>query len=465
MVIDLLSLLVCSILPITTQLHQGGETASNEEIVQTSQSEKEIVVSYKTVFQKYYEKAANQKAEVGSKFVDFDTFCSTYYQFNSEVNISEFTTRWKDINTNNYVGYTLPISNNKIATFSASNSTDASYILELGGRENKDSIPEKTPITAFNKKDQNGDQRLPIYEFSELYNDLNVGDIIYETKTIFWNAGHNALITATDKERNVKNGESTKNCMYFNGAQHYVETIEAVGSGVRYGFLDDDRFVRYGVKILRATNAYYFRYPAVSFAKEQFGKPYSLDISRSNSSIDSNEWYCSELVWAAYNYSSWDICQVNGIKHGQSGNTGGPLPWTIFVSDNTFELTFAPAFLELSLRGKQSSNWTVRINNVSREARAVVYNSKMCFLEDCDNPDKLSDLKSIYISGSSHQDVTISENYTANSITCWHDIYVSETNEYSSYTKRYITYADNLNSNNLTLLTRNSIQIIGRTKK
>ena len=64
----------------------------------------------------------------------------------------------------------------------------------------------------------------------------------------FWNAGHNALIASINKERDVKNNESFENCMYFNGVQHYIETIEAVGSGVRYGFLDDDRFVRYGVK-------------------------------------------------------------------------------------------------------------------------------------------------------------------------------------------------------------------------
>ena len=281
----------------------------------------------------------------------------------------------------------------------------------------------------------------------------------------FWNAGHNALIASINKERDVKNNESFENCMYFNGVQHYIETIEAVGSGVRYGFLDDDRFVRYGVKILRVTNAYYFRHPAVSFAKEQFGKPYSLNISRSNTSIDSNEWYCSELVWAAYQYPSWDICQINGIKQGESGNTGGPLPWTIFVSDNTFELTFAPSFLGLSLRGKQSSSWIVRINNVLREERIVVYNSKMCFLEDCDNFGNLNDLKSFIIAASSYQDVTINENFMANSITCWHDEFISETDEYSAYTKSYITYADNLNPNNMTLLVRNSIQIIGRTRK
>lgn len=465
MFLDLLSLLICSFLPVTTQLHHGSETASSEVNQQLGQAKEETVVSYKMVFQKYYEKELNQKSLVGSKFVDFETFCSTYYEFNSEVNILEYTERWKDIDTNDFVGYSLPISNHNNTMLADSNSSDASYILELGGRENKDSIPEKTPLVAFNKTDQNGEQRLPIYEFSDLYSDLNVGDIIYETRTIFWNAGHNALITSINKERHVKNSESFGNCMYFNGAQHYIETIEAVGSGVRYGFLDDDRFVRYGVKILRVTNAYYFRYPAVSFAKEQFGKPYSLDISRSNTSIDSNEWYCSELVWAAYQYSSWDICQIKGIKQGENGNTGGPLPWTIFVSDNTFELTFAHSFLELSLRGKQSSSWIVRINNVLKKERIVVYNSKMCFLEDCDNPGNLNDLKSIIIAGSSHQDVTINENFMANSITCWHDVHISETDEYSAYTKRYITYADNLNPNNLTLLVRNSIQIIGRTKK
>ena len=89
----------------------------------------------------------------------------------------------------------------------------------------------------------------------------------------------------------------------------------------------------------------------------------------------------------------------------------------------------------------------------------------MCFLEDCDNFGNLNDLKSIIIAASSYQDVTINENFMANSITCWHDEFISETDEYSAYTKSYITYADNLNPNNMTLLVRNSIQIIGRTRK
>ncbi|HBM99783.1 MAG TPA: hypothetical protein DD384_00850 [Firmicutes bacterium] len=135
--------------------------------------------------QKYYEKALNQKSLIGSKFVDFETFCSTYYEFNSKVNILEHTERWKDIDTNDFVGYSLPISNHKNTMLADSNSSDASYILELGGRENKDFIPEKTPLVAFDKADQNGGKRLPIYEFKDLYGDLNVGDIIYETRTIF----------------------------------------------------------------------------------------------------------------------------------------------------------------------------------------------------------------------------------------------------------------------------------------
>lgn len=189
MFLDLLSLLICSILPVTTQLHHGCETASSEVNQQFEQAKEETVVSYKMVFQKYYEKALNQKSLIGSKFVDFETFCSTYYEFNSEVNILEYTERWKDIDTNDFVGYSLPISNHKNTMLADSNSSDASYILELGGRENKDSIPEKTPLVAFNKTDQNGEQRLPIYEFSDLYSDLNVGDIIYETRTIFLECG------------------------------------------------------------------------------------------------------------------------------------------------------------------------------------------------------------------------------------------------------------------------------------
>lgn len=42
------------------------------------------------------------------------------------------------------------------------------------------------------------------------------------------------------------------------------------------------------------------------FIKARLNKPYYLDFSK-DKSINEKDWYCSELVWAAYKYVGFDI--------------------------------------------------------------------------------------------------------------------------------------------------------------
>lgn len=119
--------------------------------------------------------------------------------------------------------------------------------------------------------------------------------------SFFFNAGHNAMIV------------DMAHSGYYGS---YMQTIEAVGGGVQYGFLDDLRMAEYKIKILRVSGATStVRNNAIYFIRAQLGKPYYLNTFRLNTSIDSLEWYCSELVYAAYKYAGIDI----GVKQGSNG--------------------------------------------------------------------------------------------------------------------------------------------------
>ena len=43
------------------------------------------------------------------------------------------------------------------------------------------------------------------------------------------------------------------------------------------------------------------------FLEAQLGKTYSIVVGRRNSSISSKSWYCSELAWAAFKYTGYEI--------------------------------------------------------------------------------------------------------------------------------------------------------------
>lgn len=82
--------------------------------------------------------------------------------------------------------------------------------------------------------------------------------------------------------------------------QSYIRIIEATMNGVGRSVLDDDRVDDKDVMILKVKGASKSNISgAIAFCKSQIGKKYYLDFEK-NTSRNEKNWYCSELVWAAY---------------------------------------------------------------------------------------------------------------------------------------------------------------------
>lgn len=93
----------------------------------------------------------------------------------------------------------------------------------------------------------------------------------------------------------------------------YVRIIEAIDKGVKRGILDDVRMYEKAVTIYRVKGAKKSdRKKAVKFCKSQLGKKYRLDFKK-NTSKNQKDWYCSELVWAAYKNQGINI-ETTGIN-------------------------------------------------------------------------------------------------------------------------------------------------------
>ena len=138
----------------------------------------------------------------------------------------------------------------------------------------------------------------------ELLQYLKPGDIIYETNgspigdmtkhiaivyDIVWSMDHN---------------------------QYYVAIIEAYLGGVGFGIMTPNRLEEKDVIIYRLTTANESKIQgALTFIEGQLGKPYRFHLSKSDD-YNSADWYCSELVWAAYLSEEikldWDDNNDNG---------------------------------------------------------------------------------------------------------------------------------------------------------
>lgn len=359
------------------------------------------VLSYTDVFRSYYDQATeliNDNADICS----FEVFCSNYYD--SGLDLPHYTD-----SVVNAAAY-----NSDVIEVQPMASNDADYIMSATDYE-------YTPASEF--------QRVPVYEAYD-YSLIKEGDIVYETDTILFNAGHNTLIYDIDKDGAYGN---------------YIQTIEAVGGGVQFGFLDDTRIVDFGVKILRVQGA---DDEVIDMAKyfihEQLGKDYFLNITRLNTSIDSDSWYCSELVYAAYKYAGIDI----GVKKNDKGEdvylSLGCIPSDIYKSYNTYEVEMIatePYFLEIAIVGKSSSIWTIAVTNSTARDMSFEYNTRMCFKGDAQTWSGLNDIEVAEVKAGETVSVDIQENLFATSI-----VFSRIENG-----KRYITYAYGLNKNDKTM--------------
>lgn len=265
-------------------------------------------------------------------------------------------------------------------------------------------------------------QRKPILN-SFSYSCLEDGDIIYESE----NSGifhHVAFLYS-----------SRHNSDYG----YYPQTIEAVPGGVQFGFLDDERIVRYKVFIYRVARAK--EYSSVTRAKEfirvQVGKQYAGDdfssFSKTDTSIDEKEWYCSELVFAAY----W----AGGMNIGSTSNrmfdpTAEPiLPSTITKAMMVYQVVTDEQCLNIRCHGFSSGQWNISVYNPNFDSVLLEYNEKMCFENDAKNWTGLNDIKTIVLNSHSSESVMIKENWFATTVAF----------SYQKDGKRYITYAYDLN--------------------
>ena len=364
------------------------------------------------VIKENYEKAAEVMEETNSREkLTLEQFTEGYNTHNfdiekyTELTIENFKDRASERTTQDLI-------------MNSSSSGDEKYVLNTDAKE-----------TGTNPYTYSYDfKRAPIYSgyngktFD--YSCLKVGDIILETNTpsdLY--AGHTALVLSVNHRG------------YYGS---YVQTIEAIGSGVKYGFLDDKRMVDFKVRILRVRNAsdYQMRQAAL-WHESQFGKPYNININRLQKSADSPSWYCSELVYASYYAQGIDIgAFIDGLGNVKT-MTLGCLPWDIYKSYNTFQKgivgKYYPDFILL-----RNSNYNFYVCNYTGEARYIYYNKKMCFENDAKKWKGLKDVKSVYVYNDSKSGgvISISPNWFATDVVF--SVVVGNT--------RYITYAHNLNS-------------------
>lgn len=158
------------------------------------------------------------------------------------------------------------------------------------------------------------------------YNLLDVvkkGDVIYEAKRGFGITGHIAIVDGI-----YTRSDGTK----------YIRLIEAISNsygGVTRSILDDTRVDEKGVTILRVSGATEsIKNAAVSFCRGEVGSSYNLDLAKDTSASET-DWYCSELVWAAYKNQGIDI-EVGG-SHGEPGVT----PHDIVNSSKTYAVAYS----------------------------------------------------------------------------------------------------------------------------
>ncbi|MBO4685782.1 MAG: hypothetical protein J5628_03925 [Lachnospiraceae bacterium] len=154
------------------------------------------------------------------------------------------------------------------------------------------------------------------------YNEYNIagivklGDIVYEAAGFRGLTGHIAVVYE------FRTGYSVEYSTGKTRVVTYPNVVEAISAGVKIGLLDDQRIEdRYGtiLRLIRGMSSSEWN-KVHYFLSKQIGKPYNLDLSKKDSSIDEKDWYCSELAWAAFYYAGIDI-EPSGMRNFGVGIT------------------------------------------------------------------------------------------------------------------------------------------------
>ena len=179
--------------------------------------------------------------------------------------------------------------------------------------------------------------------------DFKPGDIIHEEvgmPGLGWTpfAGHTLMIEGR---------------MYDENYGYFWSVIESgvrrngflPSPGVNRSLIDDERFLALRGHVLRVPNVTMDqRKEAVAFALAQYGKPWAIQLGSAPTCIDTEEWMCSTLVWAAWMSVGIEIVRPNWA--------GGILPLNIFNSNrietilcfNTMVVDIAPLDFTINYR-------------------------------------------------------------------------------------------------------------------
>lgn len=410
-----------------TQEENTPQTVANEmgESLLT-----DTVFSYMDVFEAYYQQATDRLAEGNIEMpYTFEEFCNGYYTFNMEIQA------YTDLLVDEAYGRVSMAEYEISLTSSALPSADEDYIIK-GDTANPNSSsfdPATTPYTAIQRDISYG-----LFDFSA----IREGDILLETATVLNDIGHTAFVYDIDKPAGLRTTDQRPRVYgKSNNEQTYIQTIEAVGAGVQFGFLDDTRMVDFGIVVLRATSSSSIIEEAKYFAYSQLGKPYDfpLEEGRANTSINSAQWYCSELVYAAYLYAGYNLYAVS--------SDGWVWPYSLANTSRTNYVCVSNCF-DVKLLGKENGKWKMRVYNNSSSSATLYYNTKLAFYNDAKNwTNSLSDTTSVSISANSYTMVYITTNIFAT------------TAAFSRVVngKRYVTYCDGINNSTLRMRVRKNV--------
>lgn len=393
-----------------------AETAAEKQIEKSPIE----ILSYEDIFQSYYDQASEKVTATGHEMCEIEDFSANYYNY--ETTIQDYTAAVIE-NAGNPTNLTIA---------PRSSSADADYILKYNSNAGKNREiyrdfanrgydDEITPASVFQR-----DFVCSMF----YYGAIKEGDILLETQTVLNNIGHVACIY--DLDHKSDKGE-------------YIQTIDCVKGGTQFGFLDDNRMVNFQVKILgvrgvtsaQREDVKYFHY-------KQLGKEYNLwhagAYDRLNTDINSEDWYCSEMMYAAYKYAGIDMTDAIGEK-------GGCWPADIYGSHYTYVNTdySNSAYLGLSIVDKEGSTWTIKVKNNTAEDINIRYNKKMCFYDDAKEWKGLKDVTEESIEAYKSKNIEVEENWFASSVAFSREYYNNGNR------MRLVTFADQLDNNTKTL--------------
>lgn len=400
-------------------IESGGTVAAASGTVEP-ESELCEVFSYEDVFQSYYDQASEAVASAGQEICSISEFSANYYNY--ETDLQEYTAAVVE-------NASQPTD---LAIAPRSSSSDEDYIIKFDSNEDKnreiyrkyaDGTYENlsTPAYAFQRK-------FVCSMFN--YGFVREGDILLETQTTLNNIGHVACIYDIAHDSDYGS---------------YIQTIDCVMKGVQFGFLDDNRMVNFQVVILRVGLAGQEQRDKVrDFHYKQLGKEYNLweagAYRRLNTDINSTDWYCSELMYAAYKYAGIEMLDAVGVD-------GGCWPSDILKSSFTYvNMSYANgAYLKLAIVEKNGHDWTINVTNNSNQTVTVRYNKKMCNYGDAQNWTGLKDIAEKNVSANATVEFIVKENWFATSVA------FSKKFVNNEQPMRLITFADMLDNDSKTL--------------